>query len=211
MPIHHMLYRCPRCGHDPLDGHKRRATCSSCRTRFEQGRGSVIIVSPPDGPPEPTSASSLVADVERMGGPGAERGDLSREGKIRFGRAEGHDVIRWRDEVLGFSERISWKGEGLLRLEGESLTFRLGEESEGFSFLLGDIRGVQISSRALQVTLDEAHMCQFEFLHDSPKRWEDLLHLALTRFYARSGKCITEFKPRIITTCETSPDATPDQ
>ncbi len=207
MPIHHMLYRCPRCGHDPLDGSKRRARCSACGTSFEQGRGSVIIVRPPDGPPEPTAASSLVADVERMGGPGIKRDlgedlgeeSLFRESRIVFGRAEGYDVIRWRGEVLGFSERISWKGEGLLRLEGEALSFRPGGKSEGFSCLLGDIRGVQISSRSLQVTLEEMRLCQFELLDDSPKRWEDVLCLALRRFYARSGQRVTEFKPRIIT------------
>ena len=207
MPIHHMLYRCPRCGHDPLDGHMRRARCSSCGTSFEQGRGSLIIVRPPDGPPEPAAASSLLADVEKMGGPGIKKGpgkdrgeeSLFRESRIVFGRAEGHDIIRWRGEVLGFSERISWKGEGLLRLEGEALSFRPGRGSERFSCLLGDIRGVQISSRALQVTLEEARLCQFELLDDSPKPWEDLLCLALRRFYAQSGQRVTEFKPRIIT------------
>ena len=233
MPIHNMLYRCPRCGHDPLDGHKGRAKCSSCGTRFEQGRGAVIIVRPPDGPPEQCTAGSLLADVGRLGGPGraepglgAQLGEASlfREARIAFGRAEGHDVIRWRGEVLGFSERISWKGRGTVRLEGEALTFepdqstgrgwsrqggpgsrggRGGQDSLGgldqsFSCLLGDIRGVQISSRALQVTLDGGHLYQFEFLDDSPKRWEDLVCLALTRLYARSGQCITEFKPRIV-------------
>ena len=216
MPIHHMLYRCPRCGHDPLDGHKGRAKCSSCGTRFEQGRGAVIIVRPPDGPPQQGTASNLLADVERWGGPGlgAQLGEASllREARIAFGKAEGHDVIRWRGEVLGFSERISWKGRGTVRLEGEALIFEpdqgtagsrggqgsLGGLDWGFSCLLGDIRGVQISSRALQVTLRGGRLCQFEFVDDSPKRWEDLLCLALTRLYARGGQCITEFKPRIV-------------
>ncbi len=198
-----MLYRCPRCGQDPLDGDEGGAKCSSCGTSFEQGRGSVIIVRSPDGPPEPTSASGLIADVERMGGPG-----LFRESRIRFGKAEGHDVIRWRGEVLGFSERISWKGEGLLRLDGEELSFRPDGKAEGFSCLLGDIRGVQISSMALQVTLEGARLYQFELLDGSPKRWEDLLCLALRRFHARSGNHITEFKPRIIATPETAPDTT---
>ena len=213
MPIHHMLYRCPRCGHDPLDGHKGRAKCSSCGTSFRQGRGAVIIVRPPKGPSERTAASSLVSDVERMGGPGTgeepgedvgrgvSREGLFREARIAFGRVEGHDVIRWRGEVLGFSERISWKGRGLIRLEGEALTFApdpaSGRKVEEFSCLLGDIRGVQISSRALQVTLDGGRMYQFQFVDDSPKRWEDLVCLALTRLYGRNGQCITEFKPRI--------------
>jgi hypothetical protein len=144
-------------------------------------------------------------------GKGFDEARLFRESKIRFGRAEGHDVIRWRGEVLGFSERISWKGEGHLRFEGETLSFRPDgksvAKSEGFSCLLGDIRGVQISSMALQVTLVEARLYQFEFLDDSPKRWEDLLCLALRRFHARSGKYITEFKPRIVTMLDTGSEA----
>ena len=148
---------------------------------------------------------------------GAQLGEASlfREARIAFGRAEGHDVIRWRGEVLGFSERISWKGRGTVRLEGEALTFEPDQSTgrgrsrqggpgsrggldQSFSCLLGDIRGVQISSRALQVTLDGGRLYQFEFVDDSPKRWEDLVCLALTRLYARSRQCITEFKTRIV-------------
>ena len=211
MPIHHMLYRCPRCGHDPLEGHKGRAKCASCRTRFEQGRGSVIIVRPPDGPPEQTAASSLLADLEKMG----SEESLFREAEIVLGKAEGQDVIRWRGEVLGFSERISWKGGGRIRLEGDALTFGPSQDPAGFvgrkeraapadelaglSCLLGDINGVQISARALQVTLEGGRLYQLQFIDDSPKRWEDLLRLALRRFYAGRGRCITEFKPRIVT------------
>jgi DNA-directed RNA polymerase subunit RPC12/RpoP len=203
MPIHDMLYRCPRCGHDPLDGHEEGARCVSCGTQFEQGRGAVIIVRPPDGPLEQSTASDLLADVERLGGPvrGTQLGEesLFREARIAFGRAEGHDVIRWRGEVLGFSERISRKGMGSLRLEGEALSFKPEQgPARGFSCLLSDIRGVQISSRALQVALDGGRLYQFEFTDDSPKRWEDLLCLALTRLYAQGGQCVAEFKPRIV-------------
>ncbi len=208
MPIHDMLYRCPRCGHDPLDGHKGRARCFSCGTRYEQGRGSVIVVRPPKGPLERISAASLVADMDKRGGlgTGKDRGkglheeSPFREARVALGLAEGYDVIRWRGEVLGFSERISWKGEGLLKLEGEALTFApRGNRAEGFSCLLSDVRGVQISSGALQVTLEGTRLYQFEFVDDSPKRWEDLLCLALSRLYTKTGRCITEFKPRIVT------------
>ena len=209
MPIHHMLYRCPRCGHDPLDRYKASAKCSSCGTQFEQGRGAAIIVRPPDGPPEESTASDLLVDVERWGGPGTgtQLGEKSlfREARIVFGTAEGHDVIQWRGEVLGFSERVSRRGRGIIKLESETLTFTPDQSPgggqspvQGFSWLLGDIRGVQISSGALQVTLNGGGMCHFEFTDDSPKRWEDLLRLALRRLYARGGQCITEFKPRIV-------------
>jgi hypothetical protein len=137
---------------------------------------------------------------------------LFREARIAFGRAQGHDVVRWRGEVLGFSERISWKGRGTVRLEGETLAFdphqgtagggegqgSLDGLDQGLSCLLGDIRGVQISLRTLQVTLEGGRLYQFEFVDDSPKCWEDLVCLALTRLYARSGQCISEFKPRIV-------------
>ena len=52
-------------------------------------------------------------------------------------------TIRWRGEVLGFSERISWKGEGLLRLEGEALSFSRMDGPRGF---LVSIRGVELES-----------------------------------------------------------------
>ncbi len=224
MPIHYMLYRCPRCGHDPLVGHEGGARCSSCGTQFEQGRGAAIIVRPPEGPVEQSSASRLIQAVEEMGGPGTKEG-LSREARAAFGRAEGHDVIRWRGEVLGFSEKISRKGDGLIRLEGEVLTFRpdggrgglsgskgrdeRSGRDEEFSCHLSDIRGVQISSMALQVTLKGQRLYQFTFLDDSPKRWEDLLCLALRRFYDRSGQCITEFRPRIVITRDRSPARDP--
>ena len=220
MPIHHMLYRCPRCGHDPLGGRKGRAKCSSCGTGFQQGRGSLILVHPPQGPVEKASATSLLADLEKMGGAGTgrERGtgsreeSLLREARVAFGTAGGYDVIRCWGEVIGFSERISWRGEGLIRLEGKSLTFtpdgkaavrRDGVDSdaggEGFSCLLGDIRGVQISSGAVQVTLERGQLHQFEFVDDSAKRWEDLLCLALRRFYREEGRSVIEFKPRVVT------------
>ena len=124
---------------------------------------------------------------------------MLREARVAFGTAGGYDVIRWWGEVIGFSERISWKGEGLLRLEGEALSFRPGGKAEGFSCLLGDIRGVQISSGAVQVTLERGQLYQFEFVDDSAKRWEDLLCLALRRFYSEKGRSVIEFKPRVVT------------
>lgn len=220
MPIHHMLYRCPRCGHDPLEGRKGRAKCSSCGTRFKQGRGSLILVRPLQGPVEEASATTLRADLEKLGGAGAGGGQgtgssgesLLREAKVVFGTAGGYDVIRLWGEVIGFSERISWNGEGVIRLEGESLTFTPDGEAavrdggvdpdtdrKEFACLLGDIWGVQISSGAVQVTLERSQLYQFEFVDDSAKRWEDLLCLALRRFYIEKGRSVIEFKPRLVT------------
>ena len=204
MPIHHMLYRCPRCGHDPLSGHKGRAECFSCGTKFEQGRGGIIVVRPLGGPPEETTADRLLLALEKFGGPSLvteQSGEiLFREARIALGRAEGHDVIRSHGEVLGFSEKISWKGTGLLKLDGETLSFRPDEGTQRVVWSLDHIRGVQISSGAVQITLEGARMYQFEFIEDSPRRWEELLCLALERFHADRGETIVEFKPRLVTT-----------
>ena len=70
---------------------------------------------------------------------------------------------------------------------------------KGISCLLGDIRGVQISSGAVQLTLEAGRLYQFEFVDDSAKRWEDLLCLALRRFYGEKGRRVIEFKPRVVT------------
>ncbi|MEE3185103.1 MAG: hypothetical protein VX310_05025 [Gemmatimonadota bacterium] len=152
------------------------------------------------------------AGTERERGTGSSGERLLREARVAFGTAGGYDVIRWWGEVIGFSERISWKGKGLIRLEGESLTFTPnGEaavrgggvdpdaEGEEFSCVLGDIRGIQISSGAVQVTLERGQLYQFEFVDDSAKRWEDLLCLALRRFYSEKGRSVIEFKPRVVT------------
>ena len=204
MPIHHMLYRCPRCGYDPLNDHKGGAECLSCGTKFEQGRGAVIVVRPSDGPPEVTTAGRILVLLKKWGGPSVatqQQGErLFREARIALGRAEGHDVIRSRGEVLGFSEKISWRGTGLLKLESETLSFVPDEGMEGFVCLLDDIRGVQISSLAVQITLEGTRMYQMEFLEDSPRRWEELLCLALEGFHAERGRTIVEFKPRLVTT-----------
>jgi hypothetical protein len=204
MPIHHMLYRCPRCGHDPLSGHKGRAECLACGTKFERGRGAIIVVRPPGGPPEETSANHLLLALKNLGGPSLvtdKHGEsLFREAKIALGRVEGHDVIRSRGEVLGFSEKTSWKGTGLLKLDGGTLSFKPDEGTEICFCSLDDIRGVQISSRAVQITLEGSRMHQFEFLEDSPRRWEQLLCLSLERFHADRGETIVEFKPRLVTT-----------
>jgi hypothetical protein len=154
---------------------------------------------------------------ERSTGWSAENSGLSgeslrREARVAFGTAEGYDVIRCWGEVIGFSERISWKGKGLIRLEGESLTFTPDGKAavrgggvdpdaggEGFSCLLGDIRGVQISSGAVQVTQERDQLYQFEFVDDSAKRWEDLLCRALRCFYGEKGRYVIEFKPRVLT------------
>ncbi len=119
MPIHHMLYRCPRCGHDPLDGDKGRAKCSSTGTQFEQGRGAVIIVRPSGGLPKQCTTSNLLADVERLGGP-----SLSGPGRAQLGEAS----LFGRPESRSAGPRVMMSFAGKVRCSVFRNAFRGREE-----------------------------------------------------------------------------------
>lgn len=201
-PIHHMLYRCPCCGHDPLMGLVRRAECQSCGTVFERGRGSAILVRKPGCPTRVSTAAELIGAAATMAeeslGKCMEAGAPIHQAQVSLGRAEGQDIVRFNGHVLGFSERIKAKGKGILRLYSDRVIW-CAKECEPFDWPFDVIRAIQISSRAIQVRFLQCGLHQFEFIEDSPKRWEDLMRMALQRFYATRGKVIVEFQPQIVT------------
>jgi len=201
MPIQHLLYRCPRCGHDPTTATSRGARCDSCGTVFEQGRASVILVRSSDGEVAEVSAGTLIGDMERLGGPASTPNpeeELSHEARVALGRGNQHQAVWWKGSVLGFIERLTERREGTLRLDGAELTVTCAGR-EPLVWHLESICAIQISSRAIQLYIRDAGLHQMEFSNDSPKRWEDLLHMALRRFYATLGQEVEEFQPRIVT------------
>ncbi len=201
-PIHHMLYRCPLCGHDPMVRSSRRAECQSCGTIFERGRGSIILVRKPGDPTRASTATELIGGVAVMAeeslGERTEASAPIHQAQVSLGRAEGQDTVRFKGHVLGFSERIKQEGEGLLRLYSDRLIW-CAKGGDPVDWPFDVIRAIQISSRAIQVRFLRCGLRQFEFLEDSPKRWEDLFRLALQRFYAARGEIIVEFQPQIVT------------
>ena len=199
MPIHHMLYLCPECGHDPLLGVARRAECRSCGAVFERGSGSTILVKSPGGPARVSTAKELLeATQARADALLGKSGVDNHRARITIGRAEGQHVVHFDGHVLGFSERIEREGEGILCLEGDRLTL-LVEGRDPRVWTLDSIGAILISSLAIQINFRGHGLYQLQFLEDSPKRWEDLVHGALRRFYAARGRVVIRFQPQIVT------------
>ena len=202
MSIQHLLYRCPRCGHDPTTATDKGAQCDSCGTSFEQGRASVVLVRSADGEVEEASVRALMDAIDGLGGASSRAldhgGRLSYEARVAVAHGNQHQAVWWKGRLLGFFERLTKRREATLRLDDDDLTVT----STGWEPLvwpLESILAIQISSKAIQVNIRGAGLYQMEFLNDSPKRWEELLQVALRRFYATLGREIVEFQTRIVT------------
>lgn len=202
MPIQHVLYRCPRCGHDPTTVTSRGASCDSCGTTFEQGRDAVVLVRSSDGQVEEASVGHLIEAIDRMGGPASAaedpEGTFSYETPVEVARGNRHQAVWWKGRVLGFFERITERREATLRIDGAAVTIT-GAGREPLIWPLESIIAIQISSKAIQLNIKGVGLYQMDFLSDSPKRWEDLLKEALRRFYAALGQEVVEFHPKVVT------------
>lgn len=207
MPLRHLLYRCPACGHDPTSGIKDVAECPECGASYRRGRSDPgrILVTPPDGSPgREVRAGRLVDAIEELGGPRtaarAADGTVRYEANVEARRSEGDDLpLRYRGEVLGFVERLGEGQDARLVATGEALSLlRNGDPVNHWNLL--DIAAIQASSSALQISTREARVVQFRFRDDSPKRWEDLLRWLVAEAYRREGRGeVVEFQPRIVT------------
>jgi hypothetical protein len=202
MSIHYLLYRCPTCGHDPTTATRRGARCESCGTTFEQGRAGSVLVRSSEGKAETASVDDLIEAIDHMGGPTTRAEDgsgaFSYEASVVASSATSHQTVWWRGGVLGFFERITDRREATLRLSGSEMIL-VCRDRERLVWGLERIDAMQISSRAIQLNIRDAGLQQMEFLSDSPKRWEDLLRLALDRFYALRGREVVEYQPKVVT------------
>lgn len=204
MPLTSLLYRCPRCGHDPTRGVGDGARCPACGTRFSRGRGDGRIrVTDAGGSVWELTSGSLTAAIDALGGPGPRardgQGRIHYQAEVTVREAREEAPVRFRGELLGFAETPGDPASGVLEITEEGLTFT-PEGEAARRWLLVDVRAVQTSSSSLQISPREGGLVEFRFLADSPRRWEDLLHIALREAYRRLGRGeITEFQPRILT------------
>ena len=155
-----------------------------------------------DGEVEEASVRTLMDAIDGRGGALSRAldhgGRLSYEARVAVAHGNDHQAVWWKGRLLGFFERLTERREATLRLDGDDLTVT----STGWEPLvwpLESILAIQISSKAIQVNIRGAGLYQMEFLNDSPKRWEELLQVALRRFYATLGREIVEFQTRIVT------------
>ena len=202
MPLKHFLYRCPRCEQDPLEGAGDRAWCRACGFAFARGgEGGRIRLTHPSGAVEEVFGHTLAAgmepgDVEKGKGP-------SRKARVSVRRAAGREgPVRHAGEVVGFAEELGEPREGSLEITSRALILWDGED-EGRppmdQWALADIRAVQTTSSALQVSPATGGVVLFRFEDDSPRRWEELLHRRLREGFRKEGRGeILEFQPRIV-------------
>jgi hypothetical protein len=154
MPLTYLLYRCPRCGHDPMVGKKDDALCPSCGTSFSRGgEGGLIRVQESSGGVWELPGHLLTAAMERRpseetGSPtasptgssgessGGSSGESSRgfpwirRAEVRVRRSGEEAPVRWGGSLLGFAEAMGEPTSGFLGLSDEELALWMGETSD---------------------------------------------------------------------------------
>lgn len=183
-----------------MGGNGDAAWCPSCGARYvRSGEGGLIRVSTPGGRLDEVFGHSLASGVlpESDGGSA-----ISRRAPVTVRRARGAEKpIGFRGETLGFTEALEEPEEGILEITSDALILWGGVEGEPplDQWALLDIRAVQTTSGALQISPITGGVIQFRFQDDSPRRWEDLLHLRIRRRVQAEGLGeILEFQPRIV-------------
>jgi len=212
MPLVHLLYRCPRCGQDPLEGEKDEATCTACGTRYSRGgEGGLIQVREPSGEmwevPGHRLTTAMEGWREEEGSDSPAPGTPIRRTQVEVRQTGRESPVRLGGELLGFAEAMGEPTLGTLQITEEALILltgtgeadgsERGNPSETWPFL--EIRAVQTSSSSLQFSPSRGGLVQVRFASDSPFRWESLLRHALRRAYRGEGLGeIVEFQPRIV-------------
>lgn len=202
MALKDVLYRCPLCGADAMEGRKDHAHCSSCGRHYLRGPAPARIRVEEPGGERAVLAAELVERVGSFAGPvtgdgGEGSGEEVQETPVRVRWAVGEETVRYGGELLGFTERLGPRTEMRLRLTPTALEL-LGDEDRRRRWNLMDLRAVQVSSSSLQVYTLARELVHFRFLDDSAFRWETLLQETLRAAYREAGKGeIIEFQPRI--------------
>jgi hypothetical protein len=202
MALTDLLYRCPRCGRDPLPGVGDRAECPECFTTYTRGSvGSRIRISFPGGSPAEVPPHVLTARIDALGGalPGehGEGGEVRRT-PVRMQRSRNEEAVEWDGALVGFVETYEPPEEGVLRLTVDTLEFLDPGGRLLASWGLTTLTAVQGASSAVQIRLPGGWLHQFRFPMDSPRRWESLLRVLVSRARLQAGLGeVVEFQPRI--------------
>ncbi len=212
MPLVYLLYRCPRCGQDPLKGERDEVTCPGCGVHFSRGgEGGLIRVREPSGELWEVSGHRLATAMEGRGKKekhsSAPPGTPIPQARVEVRRSGREAPVWYRGGLLGFAEAMGEEASGTLELTETALILGSGAGAGGGSedgnpsesWPLLQIRAVQTSSSSLQFSPSTGGLVQLRFPDDSPFRWETLLRGALRRAYQREGLGeIVEFQPRIV-------------
>ncbi len=204
MALTDLLYRCPRCGHDPLPGRGDEAACPSCGVRIlRSDRQTHALVTLPGSEPAELDLSLLTAAIEALGGAlpeGHPEGDRPiREARVWMQEAATEAPVSWSGDVLGFVEQFGERVEGVLRVTADRVTFQ-ADSGDARVWHLDDLKALQMSSSKVQLRTSAVGLVQFRFHDDSARRWESLLRTLVAERWRRAGRGeIVEFQPRIST------------
>lgn len=187
-----------------MHGEGDLADCSVCGTAYARGRGDLLLVErTPDGRERSVPVSDLVTRIEAEGGPltRATRADgtVAYRGDVLVSWRVSEDPVHYRGQLRGYSELMGEPAPGVLRVDDAGVCLETGAgQAESWSWL--DLRALQSSSSSLQLSLPGDRLVQFQFVNDSPRRWEDLMRHLLRDAYHRAGRgFVVEFQPRIVT------------
>lgn len=203
MGLANLLYRCPRCGADSVEGEKDRVRCPGCGRTFERGRGHLeILETAPDTSTSSVPAWALTEAIRALGGPLSRAtgpdGRISDSAEVSFRRSLSEEPVVFHGRILGFCEIRSDEAPGELRVRDGAVMLVSAEGTETWDFL--DLLAVQTSSSSVQISTRDGGVIQFKFTADSSRRWEDLLRILVARAWRDAGRGeILEFQPRIIT------------
>ncbi|HEX9886844.1 MAG TPA: hypothetical protein VGA70_10160 [Longimicrobiales bacterium] len=204
MPLRHLLYRCPCCGHDPTSGEGDGAACAGCGASFRRvPPGCHVRVVEPSGAARVVHPRALVRRVREAGGPrtAARKADgtVRYEARVMCSEALSFRPVRRAGRLLGFFESQGRERPGTVVAGREGLSFEAvgGGAGRHWSFL--DITGIQVSSSALQIKPRGAVLVQLRFPDDSPLRWEELVQWLMREAYTEHGRgLVVEFQPRVV-------------
>jgi 1-acyl-sn-glycerol-3-phosphate acyltransferase len=212
-----------------MDGQGDRAWCSTCASEFRRGgEGGLLWVRREDEAPTERPGKELARAVESSGHPersrrnevgkdpagssagqDADAAPVERSAAVRVRKATVEEPIRARGETLGFYECLGEEEEGVLELTRDGLLLRasgqqkvkneIPETSVSWQCKMLEIGAIQTSSSSVQIAPRSGGLVHFKFIHDSPKRWEELLQRSVRRAYLEGelGE-IAEFQPRVV-------------
>lgn len=203
MALADLLYRCPTCGADPVQGTGDDVHCPTCDTRYRRGDPPAhVVVDRPGREPDQVPATELTRAIDEAGGPFSaardDDGTIGYEATVVVRRSRREDPVRRDGELLGFVERLGEGSEATLRIDDEALELRPSGEGARRRWPLLELRAVQTSSSSLQIRTATGTLVHFGFVEDSAYRWQALVQGLLRRAYRRAGRGeIREFQPRI--------------
>jgi 1-acyl-sn-glycerol-3-phosphate acyltransferase len=150
MPLVHLLYRCPSCGHDPMTGKGDRASCVTCGAEFRRGgeggmirvlRGNGIVSEHPGAMLVKAIEAARISSPEMLGESGELRGrgdgnqaseeTVSSPAAVTVRMAEQEMPVRFRGELVGFFESLGEEGPGILELTEDGLVLKKGGSGVG--------------------------------------------------------------------------------